>query len=1287
MFFTLNTTNNITTLVNDKVDLNKLKTSQYQRNQSILINDSIGSMNDWEWAKANGLVNNTGDGTVENPYKIEHINFTGIASPCLTILNSNKHFEIRDCFFIGLNYKDGLKLDNVSNGLIINCTIVDNIGTGITLDNVNFTTIHSCVILNSGGIGGGEGDGILMLSCINITIEENKINDNNNFEYIAGIEVQNSENITIFNNTINRNGDGIALINSEYNYIINNTIDNTLGGYGISLGMSDNNLISYNNISNTLLDWYAAISISDSFNCNVTYNYLYNNEGDGLESWVNGVNTLIMGNIFENNKEYGIELNGGSVTNNIIYKNYFINNSINAYDMSPNDWDNGSVGNYWDDYKGKDSNMNGIGDSPYLNITGPSGNTDDYPIFIEPGVDIYERNNDFGSAALIILNNNNKASENMTINPPGEEDFYKISMTKGSEINVLLWNLPANYDLYLYYPNETLISSSINTGTIDEQITYTDAWTLGFYYIKISDSDGSPGKYYLNISVIEPPLSELWTFPMGTWTHSSAALADLDNDGNLEVVVGNGDKKVYAIHAENGTELWNYTTGDFIESSPSIGDVDNDGKPEVIIGCLDTKLYVLNGEDGSEYWNFTTASNIVKQSPVLGDVDNDGILEIIIASGDWLYVLNGDDKSVEWFGFAPSTIRTTPALGDLDNDGNLEIVFGCRDNDIYALHAENGSILWTYTTGGWADTSPSLGDIDSDGTLEVIAGSDDNHIYALNGEDGNQIWNYTTNDGVDSSPALGDIDFDGKLEIVVGDAGGDVYCLNAEDGSELWTYDAGFSVLSSFAIGDLDADRNLEVVIGSISSGDDLRILNGEDGSVSWSYDLGIFVEASPILGDIDEDGKLEIIIGDCGNNLRAINPSFSGNRIYWQGYAGGNNFYRNKNQLFLDSDLDFLSNYSEVLYSTESNNSDTDGDGLTDGDEVGGKGTDPNNQDTDGDGLPDWWEFVPLNNGIWYNLTAGTTTLWNVDNGVIYKRIDITSTGLCAVRMISGTQNPESTNFKDGLFYFSIDLINESRVSYPVHVKFYIPDSITSKISYITLYHFNGADWVQVDDSLLIKNGIGGWIEYDCSSFSTYSIGILPDRKDVSKLDEEEDTKGNGLLITLSILTISLASITATMGLLAVKAKISLYSRKSNKSVYTKTDSDKKKDNESKKEKLLLLLEKKLALLQKSYNELTNEQREKLQFLSNKIMTKIEDNDDTKIQNLAVQLIKNQLLIWKGDEEVGIQNIKQSKERIEELSKNSHIDENLKKMMIYLKSEVENQYLDLVKNSRKDKK
>ena len=44
-----------------------------------------------------------------------------------------------------------------------------------------------------------------------------------------------------------------------------------------------------------------------------------------------------------------------------------------------NKWDNGTIGNYWDDYNGCDSNNDGIGETPY-DIPGNADTQDNYPI-------------------------------------------------------------------------------------------------------------------------------------------------------------------------------------------------------------------------------------------------------------------------------------------------------------------------------------------------------------------------------------------------------------------------------------------------------------------------------------------------------------------------------------------------------------------------------------------------------------------------------------------------------------------------------------------------------------------------------------------------------------------------------------------------------------------------------------------------------------------------------------------------------------------------------------------
>jgi len=87
-------------------------------------------------------------------------------------------------------------------------------------------------------------------------------------------------------------------------------------------------------------------------------------------------------NIIKNNN-VGVEVvgSGSALTQNTLYLNSFIDNNIQANcSQSVSDlWSYGSPekGNYWSDYKGIDSNGDGIGDTPYI-IN--SNNNDSYPL-------------------------------------------------------------------------------------------------------------------------------------------------------------------------------------------------------------------------------------------------------------------------------------------------------------------------------------------------------------------------------------------------------------------------------------------------------------------------------------------------------------------------------------------------------------------------------------------------------------------------------------------------------------------------------------------------------------------------------------------------------------------------------------------------------------------------------------------------------------------------------------------------------------------------------------------
>ncbi len=125
-------------------------------------------------------------------------------------------------------------------------------------------------------------------------------------------------------------------------------------------------------------DGNIGIWIKNSDGCTISDTTIEGNNFAGVSISIYSNNNVVFDNTFSQNR-YGIYIITDS-NNNMIYHNTFQNNDdYNAYDDCDNQWDDGSEGNYWDDYAGVDENPeDGIGDTPY-GIDGGS-NQDRYPL-------------------------------------------------------------------------------------------------------------------------------------------------------------------------------------------------------------------------------------------------------------------------------------------------------------------------------------------------------------------------------------------------------------------------------------------------------------------------------------------------------------------------------------------------------------------------------------------------------------------------------------------------------------------------------------------------------------------------------------------------------------------------------------------------------------------------------------------------------------------------------------------------------------------------------------------
>lgn len=299
--------------------------------------------------------------------------------------------------------------------------------------------------------------------------------------------------------------------------------------------------------------------------------------------------------------------------------------------------------------------------------------------------------------------------------------------------------------------------SGVALGDIDGDGAPDMAFTV------MGDPDGVfAGGCYLAAAQADGTL--LWVYrntDVGCQTHAPA-LADLDGDGAVEVILGDlvVEGADGSLRFEGGGGKGRPDFGGWGDHSFAM-DLDGDGQQEVIAG---SSVYEPDGSERCETGGHDGY-------PAVADLDGDGRGEIVVVAGGTVSVYEDDCSLASQWSIYGGGDGGPPLIADVDGDGTPEI--GVTGSSRFTVYSPTGSRKWSATVD---DPSASAGasafDFDGDGIDEVVF-ADAEEVHVFEGMDGSERFaesNYesTTLNGY---PVEVDVDGDGKVEILVGEDG------------------------------------------------------------------------------------------------------------------------------------------------------------------------------------------------------------------------------------------------------------------------------------------------------------------------------------------------------------------------------------------------------------------------------------------------------------------------------------------------------------------------------------
>jgi hypothetical protein len=330
------------------------------------------------------------------------------------------------------------------------------------------------------------------------------------------------------------------------------------------------------------------------------------------------------------------------------------------------------------------------------------------------------------------------------------------------------------------------------------------------------------------------------------------------------------------------------------------GDLDNDGNPDLVVTCGQKRILTLLKGRGNGQFDIIGNTLQLTYPPheiVIGDMNKDGNADLVIGSHDsyTIVILKGDGKG----NFSPSPDSvimrkgTTPhthglGIGDMNGDTHMDIVTANSSDHDVSVMLRNGNGNFSAAAGSpfpvlLAPYPLTIGDVNSDGHLDVASTTTHANYRSLTLLFGDGKGNFQRSDIPlrTSDPwfvSMGDINNDQIPDMVMTHTERSELTVLTGNGNKQFTEVSGspFNLGSSawhVALADMNRDGNADVLAAANNG---VRVLLG-DGKGQFKPAPGSPFQSGKgtwhlAVTDVNGDGKMDVVTSNLeSNNLSVL--------------------------------------------------------------------------------------------------------------------------------------------------------------------------------------------------------------------------------------------------------------------------------------------------------------------------------------------------------------------------------------------------------------------------------